>query len=194
MGVVRLNGSFSQRILVTSGVPHVTDLGSNLFIIFINDITSLLMFASLLLFADDIKLFLKILMAADCLKLQANLAILFQWSLLNDLPVNVDECSSITFSKSSLYIVNDYVIGGASFPRVHSIKDLGILHDSSLKFDDHLDIVNLKAHNTLGFIMRNTEEFKKKRVQSLGLSAEALASFTELCIFYIYLLKSIKAK
>ena len=77
---------------------------------------------------------------------------------------NVDKCSFITFSRSSSYIINDYIIDGASLPRVHFIKDLGILHDSSLKFDDHLDMVNSKAHNTLGFIMKNTKEIKNKGV------------------------------
>ena len=60
------------------------------------------------------------------------------------------------------FIANDCEIGETFFLRVNLIKDLRILHDSSLKFYDHLDMANFKANNTLGFIMRNIKEFKNK--------------------------------
>ena len=110
-------------------MPQGSHLGPLLFIIFINDITLLCMFSLLLLFADGIKLFLKLTALSDCQKLQADLVNLFHWSLMNDLPFNVEKCSFITFSRSSLITEYDYVLDGTFLQRVKLIKDLGILHE-----------------------------------------------------------------
>ena len=84
------------------------------------------MFGLLLLFADDIKLFLKISMWSDGLKLQAYLTYSFLWSLSNDLPLSLEKCSYITFSRDSSFIVNDYEVSGTFLLRVNLIYDSGI--------------------------------------------------------------------
>lgn len=160
--IVRLNGTYSDPIKVSSGVPQGSHLGPLLFLIFINDITHTAMFSSMLLFADDLKLYRKITDLADCLKLQADLTALFSWSIQNDLPFNIKKCSFISFTRSSSFVAFEYNLDGTALQRVNLIKDLGVLHDAALKFDDHLDMVNSKAHNTLGFIIRNTKDFRNK--------------------------------
>lgn len=53
-------------LLSTSGVPQGSNLGPLLFLIFVNDISSVIKNAQSLLFADDIKLFRLVNTVKDC--------------------------------------------------------------------------------------------------------------------------------
>ena len=57
--VVKLNNMFSHTVSVTSGVPQGSVLGPTLFLLFINDVSSIFkeLEVELKLFADDIKLY-----------------------------------------------------------------------------------------------------------------------------------------
>ena len=65
---VSINGSFSQLSDVTSGVPQGSVLGPLLFTVYVNDIPSCVN-NSLLLFADDTKLFRCIKSEMDAVQL-----------------------------------------------------------------------------------------------------------------------------
>lgn len=43
--------------------------------------------------------------------------------------------------------------------RVSAIHDLGVLFDTKMTFNDHIDCVTSKAMRSLGFLKRNTREF-----------------------------------
>lgn len=44
--------------------------------------------------------------------------------------------------------------------RVHTCKDLGIIFDSKLTFDQHYKNITTRAYRTLGFISRSLNKFK----------------------------------
>ena len=54
---VVVDNVFSSLITVTSGVPQGTVLGPTLFLIYINDITNIIKYSKIRLFADDIILY-----------------------------------------------------------------------------------------------------------------------------------------
>ena len=56
---VKVAGSLSKKIMVTSGVPQGSVLGPTLFVIFINDIADILidLNVTMKLFADDIEMY-----------------------------------------------------------------------------------------------------------------------------------------
>ena len=66
---VVINGRKSSTILVTSGVPQGSVLGPLLFLIFINDLPSVVS-SSIFMFADDTKIFQVIQSEEDHIALQ----------------------------------------------------------------------------------------------------------------------------
>ena len=60
IGTGTLLDFLSDRIVTTSGVPQGSHHGPLLFMIYINDAVDVLRSSSALIYADDIKLFLKI--------------------------------------------------------------------------------------------------------------------------------------
>ena len=70
---VSINGSVSGILPVVSGVPQGSILGPLLFLVFVNDIPSLISSAQVLLFADDVKCSNVISSSADCTLLQQDL-------------------------------------------------------------------------------------------------------------------------
>lgn len=53
-----------------------------------------------------------------------------------------------------------YTIGSTTLNRVSSVKDLGVLLDRKMIFNEHISTITAKAFATLGFIRRNTMAFK----------------------------------
>jgi hypothetical protein len=78
--VVKINGFCSNPTSVTSGVPQGGHLSPVLFALFVNGIKDVIQHSDLLLFADDIKLFLRIDTTDDCKLLQHDLDAIAHWA------------------------------------------------------------------------------------------------------------------
>ena len=78
----------SEWTSVISGVPQGSVLGPLLYNIFINDIVQ----STLVLFADDARIYRLIQSNANYLQLQQDLDYLFLWSCEWQLNFNVDKC------------------------------------------------------------------------------------------------------
>ncbi len=76
---VLLDGSSSDTVPVSSGVPHGTVLGLLLFLLYINDLPLSTRNSSTRLFADDSLLYKAVKTPDDCRLLQQNLDALQQW-------------------------------------------------------------------------------------------------------------------
>ena len=57
---VKIKNFISQPFDIQAGVPQGSHLGQILFILFINDLTDIIKYSKLLLFADDPKIFKRI--------------------------------------------------------------------------------------------------------------------------------------
>lgn len=57
----------------------------------------------------------------------------------------------------------NYKLKGHNLQRVATIKDLGVIQDSGLIFDSHINIISTKASKALGFIMRISKEFESAK-------------------------------
>ena len=86
---VVINGHYSEWLPVLSGVPQGSILGPLLFILYVNDLHSLIKSSSLKIYADDIALYTTVSSYQDCVNLQDDLARIYDWSNLNSILANV---------------------------------------------------------------------------------------------------------
>ena len=156
---VSLNGVHSDLCTIPSGVPQGGHLSPLLFIIFVNSLPDFLSSAKVLLFADDIKLFLKIASASDCLLLQADLDTFCIWAQKLNLTLNTEKCHVMSFSRNRSPISHSYSLIDTPVNRVTLIKDLGIYFSPTLSFEHHINYTIGRALKILGFIKRNTSNF-----------------------------------
>jgi hypothetical protein len=80
---IRIGDTVSKDIRVTSGVSLGSDLGPLCFIWFVSRISVIFDFFGVLVYADDIKLFLPFRGFQDCMKIQSDLNKLSEWCELN---------------------------------------------------------------------------------------------------------------
>lgn len=133
-------------------------MGPLLFMLFINDLPQIFN-ANSSLFADDNKVYKKIRTLLDCLSLQSDLDKLSDWCDVNRLNLNIKKCSVISFTRSPCKINFDYYICKTLLTRVESVKDLGVIFDSKLSFNEHVQEICKKAFRMLGFIFRSCKYF-----------------------------------
>ena len=149
-----------------SGIPQGSVLGPLLFIIYINDILDEIS-SSGLLFADDTKLFSCINSIDDAISLQNDIKNLEQWSRKWLLEFNPDKCHVLSLGKfENIIYAHRYEIYGEELEHVFEEKDLGVIIDSNLTFEDHIAMKVKKANTIMGLIRRSftylsCEMFKK---------------------------------
>ena len=152
---VRIKQSYSKWAQVISGVPQGSVLGPILFIIYINDLIEHCDSGSdIFLFADDAKIFSLVSKKEDCITLQQDLDKFNDWIGKWLLSLNVGKCKTVSIGKNN-EIFSTYTISGHIIDKVQTIKDLGVVFDSRLKFDEHIDEKVNKAYQMLGIIKRN---------------------------------------
>lgn len=128
--------------------------------IFINDISLKIPVDNGLLFADDFRLAKRVDNIEDGAALQHALSLLSEWCSDNRMILNVKKCQMITFTRKKRPIVIQYSLDGETLTRIHNVKDLGVTLDHDLKFNTHYVNIKNKAMKNLGFIQRNSREFK----------------------------------
>jgi hypothetical protein len=115
--------------------------------------------AHLLLFADDAKIFKTINSESDTKLLQSDLNYFHIWCINNGMELNVNKCTTISFSYKKSIIHFDYNLFNSVIQRVFIINDLGVYFDVKLKFNYHIDKIRNRALAKLGFLKRSCSEF-----------------------------------
>lgn len=159
-------GQDSVELCATSGVPQGSILGPLLFNIFINGVTDIIDL-SVLLYADDMKIFSRIDSPHDCERLQRCVDRLVAWCSYNNLPLNVEKCKVMSYTLKSETQNYNYSIGDTMIGRVSVFKDLGVTFDSKLSFVQHISEVVQSSFRALGFIVRNTRDFSNSNTLKL---------------------------
>ena len=150
------NSYKSEWTNVLSGVPQGSVLGPLLFVLFINDLPSVVN-SYIKIFADDTKIFAGIKDENDTLSLQDDLYNLHNWSNKWQLNFNIGKCKLLHIGKKNpeeIYVMHQNNIL-TSIDSVIVQPDLGILMDESLNFSDHISSIVLKANKILATIKRS---------------------------------------
>ena len=147
---VKVAGSLSKKIMVTSGVPQGSVLGPTLFVIFINDIADILidLNVTMKLFADDVKMYsvVDIDISSDLLLACDRL---MKWAETWQMEIAVQKCSALRVTnKSDLQLMPQafYQLNNVSLPWSNDCRDLGILIDGKLDFNSHIALTLHNAH------------------------------------------------
>jgi hypothetical protein len=164
---VSIQGYESNEYTALSGVPQGSHLGPILFLLFVNDIVDSIHHCQCSLFADDMKISRRIDSIEDSYLMQSDLDRIGHWCYENKMALNASKCQHICFTKKRKVIDTKYVIDDVRIATMPQVRDLGIILDSKLSFVPHFDYIINKAAKILGFVKRNTKDFRCKETKIL---------------------------
>ena len=147
--------------LVLSGVPQGTVMGLLLFLIYINDLASVLSLSTACgLFADDCLLYRPIHCMEDKVILQKALGSFFEWDRVWGLKFNVSKCNILHLARPVTKPVRFYTLGGEVISSISEAKYLGVTLSNnygtrSSQWKPHILNTVSRANQRLGFLHRN---------------------------------------
>ena len=144
---VKINNTLSTGVGVVSGVPQGTVLGPLLFILYSADLPNVISHSKISMYADDTKVFKTIGSNDDRSSLQEDLDHIFEWANKWQMILNPEKTKNLTIGSAA----HTYYLNGNVIDKVDSIKDVGVIIQSDLKFSKHCSSVVKKSY----FIIRN---------------------------------------
>ena len=152
---VLVDGNSSSKAKVTSGIPQGSVLGPILFLIFINDLPSVIQ-ALKKLFADDAKVYQIVTCLADVTHLQSVVNNSIDWSILWKMFFNFKKCKHMHLGNHDMNQTYTMKKDQEEIPieKVVSEKDLGVIVDNTLTFTKHIRSKIKTANRNLGIIFR----------------------------------------
>ena len=156
---VIIDNAVSNSIDVLSGVPQGSILGPLFFVLFINDIyDNIEANTNIALYADDTKIWREINSNNDCNILQKDIDTLYTWSKNNKMTFHPDKCKALSiydfrpdFVKILPFPKQHYMLNNTNIDFSECERDLGVLVNSNLRWEDHHTKILNKAHQMLGF-------------------------------------------
>ncbi len=143
-------------------------IGPVLFVIFINDMpNNIRNFISL--FADDTKLYGKSTSLEDRKSMQEDLNTLQQWSDRWQISFNAEKCKTLYLGKNNVKQSYSMISkpSDVTLDETECEKDLGIMMDNTLSFDQHICEAVKKANKKLAMIRRTFVYLDKKMLVQL---------------------------
>ena len=165
---VAVNGTLSDICAVKSGVPQGSILGPLLFILFINSMQNRVSPGTqIALYADDTKLWRRIVTQNDHEILQRDINALFQWSIENKMRFHAKKCKVLSINHFHYNLFSElpfflfpYQIDNVLPDYCTEEKDLGIIITNKFHFSNHQQVVLSKAINQFN-LLRRTCHFVK---------------------------------
>ena len=166
--VVRINTTLSDRLPVASGVPQGSILGPLLFNIYVNDLPLVPEHCAPQCYVDDTKLLMSFRLQDQSSvmdKMNKDLLKIRNWCFDNQLLLNPDKTKLIIFgSRQMATKVEDFRLSllGKELVPVKVVKDLGIILDSNLTYNEHIITTVSACMKRLGQINRVKHAFDQR--------------------------------
>ena len=154
----KVGKQYSQWTQITSGVPQGSVIGPLLFLVYINDLPSLLQ-SHCKLFADDSKIYGKVNTPEGCQQLQNDLTRASDWAREWKMVFHPEKSHVIHYGTHNNKF--QYTLGENNIAAVDEEKDLGITISSDLKWAKHIADVVSKANRMVGLV-KHTFTFMDK--------------------------------
>ena len=167
---VLVNGAASEWHDVISGIPQGSVLGPVLFVVFINTVVDVVEFSDSFLFADDTKMSRGIYVQDDCVLLQKDIDNISGWSDESQLRFHPVKTSAMRISLGKKANATDkplYKMKDKILKISEEETDLGVIIDSKLSFEKHMQTKINKANSVMGVIRRPMEYLDKENFKFL---------------------------
>ena len=165
---VMVNGVPSAWHEVISGIPQGSVLGPVLFVVYINTIVDVIEHSDSFLFADDTKMSKGIFDPGHNMLLQEDIDNISRWSDSSLLRFHPDKMAAMRISKKHSDLGPPrYEMKGKPLKVSDEEKDLGVIIDSQLNFEKHMQAKINKANSIMGAIRRTIEYLDKENFKLL---------------------------
>lgn len=114
----------------------------------------------MLFFADDLNMYRIIKSDHDYDLLQNELNLLSNWCKLYNLSLNDNKCKYMPYTRFRTFIASVYNINGVQLEQVQVVKNLGVIFEEKLTFNDHVTYIENKVMKLVGFIKSCCRHFK----------------------------------
>ena len=152
-----VNGSTSDALPITHGVPQGSVLGPLLFLIFINDIPKCSNLFKFTLFADDSTLTCNFDGTPPAVifdTIENELCKVNNWLIVNRIKINIDKSKFICFSYRKSIQSRPLRLGDSFIQETDQTKFLGLILDKNLTFKNHISYIESKVSRSVGVLFK----------------------------------------
>ena len=152
---VKFSGHKSNTLPILTGVPQGSVLGPLLFLVCINDLPLVSNIFDMLMYADDTTLYCNINRNVTTEVINGELLKINQWLGANKLSLNVSKTKFMVFHTHNRSVsYPDLQINGNQIERVTEFNFLGLVLQSNLSWNKHINHISLKVSKAIGIIYR----------------------------------------
>ena len=168
---VSINGTNSDTLSLSCGVPQGSILGPLLFLVYINDLANIITSGAPILFADDTNC---IYMANNYEDLETNinreLSLISDWFRANKLALNESKTKYIIFhTRFSPKPPDNFtlILNGQTLERVHDTKFLGVFVQENMLWDIHISHIGNKLSKITAVLSRLKHQLPRSVLRTI---------------------------
>ena len=160
---VTYNGAKPKREIIKCGVPQGSILGPLLFLLYINELSTVSNDCFSVLFADDTNMFVTGKNTSEmCVKLNNDLQEICEWLRCNKLSLNILKTHYMIFTTKNKTAQDlDIKISNTAVERVYDTKFLGVYIDAQLTWKRHIEYTCSKLSKCAGILLKARKKLNK---------------------------------
>ncbi len=152
---VDYEGTKSASKSIRTGVPQGSILGPLLFLVYINDLPTISPVFNMLMYADDTTLHCNITHNISEQVINDELIKVQEWLSSNKLALNISKTKYMVFHTSQKKVEYPKLkLNNITIQRVSQFNILGLIINSSLKWNSHIDHISKKISRVIGIMYR----------------------------------------